>query len=318
MLISNALIDRFRGTGVKQSVVCSLYSIAVAALVLSVATAPLSYTVAADSQARPSQTAPTSGAGAAEMPSKLDDPCRAASSYPSPEYPFPVYSATQIAAMLKPPRDVPDLLWNLRLVFDRKLLVQPRFFEDEVLLRVFNGTAIRWVEPGTPDVAGDWVIKPKRIARITIDRAFAGMKVDVGVSHRCLDRRPNPADPGITIPPHTYDSGYIRLRFPPFDGFTLGAVRKVFGPNPGSFDVLCKEALPLSYPTNTETDSAAFLLNVAEFRPDETGYQELCRSRAGVELPDERLVSAVSIRLIEDDHTFPPYATPGVGLSIKH
>jgi hypothetical protein len=105
------------------------------------------------------------------------------------------------------------------------------------------------------------------------------------------------------IPAHTYDSGYIRLRTTSMEGFTLGAVRRIFGPNPGRFNWQCKVPLPLSYPTGTQPGSSAFFLDSAQFAPEETGYDALCEASSAPALPDEVRVGSVSIRLLEDDHT---------------
>jgi hypothetical protein len=248
-------------------------------------------------------------AGAANSPSDPGNPCGDPSSYPPPAYSLLTYSAKQIEAMFMRPANVTELLRNLKLVLDRKLLVQPAFFEDAVLLKLFNGTGIKWVEPGTPDVAGDWVIKPTRIARITLGGdVLSGMKVDVGLNHKCLNRRIDPTNrtnQEAYIPPHTYDSGYIHMRFEPIEGFTLGAVKGIFGPTRWYFDFSCKGPLPLTYPDLPEPGSDAFLLNVVEFWPDQSGYEELCRSKSQHSLPDEDSVRSVVIRLIEQDYTFP-------------
>jgi hypothetical protein len=194
-----------------------------------------------DLKTTPAPTETTPNANAAKSEAGEDDPCGNPLLYPSPAYPLPVYSAQQMAAMVKRPVTVPELLWNLKLVFDRNLLAQPSFFEDQ---------------------------------------------------------------------PHTYDSGYVRLRFDPIEGFTLGTVRKVFGPNPGHFDAFCKEPPPLSYPTGVDIASDTFLLNVAEFGADRSGYVSVCQSKSRQELPDEDLVRTVSIRLMEQDYTVPGVNTP--------
>jgi hypothetical protein len=244
--------------------------------------------------------------GAASARTSPDNPCDDPSSSPSPAYSLPAYTTGQTKAMLKRPADVAGLLQNLKVVFDKKLLVQPSFFADSVLLELFDGRGLEWVKPGTADVMNDRIVKPTRIARISSDAPlFRGMKVDVGLNHKCLNRRTDPRDPHATIAPHTYDSGYIRLRFEPIPGLTLGAVRHVFGPNPGYFGVLCNSPTDLSYPTGSAglADADTFFYNGATFYLQPDGYEDLCKSNPGGALPDEFLITGVLIRLVEEDHT---------------
>jgi hypothetical protein len=245
-----------------------------------------------------------SGAACAQTPP--DKPCDDLSSPPPPAYSLPVYTTAQIEAMLKKPVDVTSLLQNLKVVFDEKLLVQASFFADSVLLELFGGHGLEWVKPGTADVMNDRIVKPTRIAHISSEApVFRGMKVDVGLNHKCLNRRSDPSDPHATIAPHTYDSGYIRLRFEPIPGLTLGAVRHVFGPNPGAFGVLCNAAADLSYPTGPAVlaESDTFFYNGASFYAGADGDEDLCKSNPGGALPDELPITGVLIRLVEEDHT---------------
>jgi hypothetical protein len=302
---------RYRGNRMELFLTRRLRSIAVASFVIWTTAASAANLRPFDAPFAPLAVGSPKSVPAGAVNSSIDpdNPCGEPSSYPPPAYPRLTYTAQQIEAMFIRPDNVTQLLWNLKLVHDRKLLVQPSFFEEAVLLKLFNGTGMKWVKPGTPDVAGDWVIKPTRIARITLGGdVFSGMKVDVGLNHKCLNRRIDPTnqtDQDAYIPPHTYDSGYIRLRFEAIEGFTLGAARRVFGPNPGHFDVFCKEPPPLTYQALREPGSDVFLLNLVQFGADEIGYEEVCRSKSRQELTDEDSVRSVVIRLIEQDYTFP-------------
>jgi len=233
-----------------------------------------------------------------------DNPCGGPGPEPSAAYRLPAYTTGQLAAMMRPPATLAQLLSNLKEVLDRNLLAQPAFFDDAVLRRVFNATGVRWVEPGTRDVAFDHAIRPTRAARIIFsDGPFAGMKVDVGMSHRCLNRHADRNNPGSIIAPHTYDSGYVRIRLEESAGLTLGAVRQVFGPGTGGFDASCKEPAVVSYDGPDQTGADAFLLNSASFvvRPD--AYSGLCQSQSRRALPDEYPVIDVNIRVLEQDFT---------------
>jgi len=240
--------------------------------------------------------------GTRDLTDDLDNPCDSPSE-PPPAYKLPTYDARQIKTMLTTPQNVGQLLSNLKVVLDQSLLAQRAFFDDAVLLTTFKGAAVNWVEPGTLDIAFDWVIKPTHKARITLsENTFPEMKVDLGWNHKCLNRRPDPRRPGEYIPPHTYDAGYIRLRFKPIEGFTIGAVRRVFGQTRVSDGFPCEQAPTLSY-AGPGAGADVFYLNQANFYADATVYQELCRSRGQGDLPDELPITDVWLRLSEQDYS---------------
>jgi hypothetical protein len=251
-----------------------------------------------------SNTSPHRAQDHSSLAPSLPEPCRDTPDLVSPEYPQPAYSTAQIARRFKRPKDVTDLLVNLKRIFDDNLLVQPNFFADDTLLTAFNGRALRWITPGAPDFGGDRLVRPTKVARLSLAEPFSGLTVDIGLNHQCFNSRHSPLDPSTLIPAHTYDSAYLRVNLAvPMDSFTLGAVRRVFGVNPGRADPECKEPLPISYPTRSEPGTGAFFLNVAEFRPDEQGYEAFCKAQSTPELGDDQRVGAVLIRALEDDHT---------------
>jgi hypothetical protein len=242
----------------------------------------------------------------------VTQPCRDTPSLVSPEYPQPAYSTAQIAQMFKRPRDVTDLLVNLKQIFDYNLLVQPNFLADDTLLKVFNARSIRWINRGAPDFGGDRLVRPTKVARLSLAESFSDITVDIGLNHECFNPRPDKADPTVLIPAHTYDSGYMRMRVAaPVETFTLGTVRRVFGPNQGHADPKCKEPFPLSYPTTRSVpDRGTFFLNTAEFRPPEQGYEASCKAQSPPELRDEEAVGGVFIRVLEDNHTLETVLQP--------
>ncbi len=217
---------------------------------------------------------------------------------------MPAYTAQQIAALFEPPTDVPALLTNLKVVFDRHLLAQPSFFDDEVLLRVFGGTHVQWVPPGTPGM-GDWVIKPTRIARIQLSGLFSSMKTEVGLNHKCLAPKTPDVNGNPPRAPHTYDSGYILLTFEPIGGFTVGALRGVFEANlMEHVGAPCRVPPSLSYEAPGSKLGGPFFLNALDFEVDHIGYEEMCQSTRREALPDTDLIRTVSMRVIEDDGTY--------------
>lgn len=260
--------------------------------------------VALNAGAHDSNSAPQSSQVTPGGALSLSLPCRETPALVTPEYPQPPYSTSQIAQIFKRPKDATDLLVNLKLIFDYKLLAQPNFFVGDTLLKAFNARSIQWISPGAPNFGGDRLVRPTRVARLSLAESFSDITVDIGLNHECFNPRPDKADPTVLIPAHTYDSGYIRMRVAaPVETFTLGTVRRVFGPNPGRADPECKEPLPLSYPTRSVPGTGAFFLNVADFRPSEQGYEASCKTNSPPELRDEEAVGAILIRLLEDDHT---------------
>jgi len=246
--------------------------------------------------------------GAADAPK----PCNPSAPEPSPAYPLPALASHDIASMFVPPRTMAQLLSNLHIVLDRQLLAQPAFFDDEVLRVLFNTTDVEWVKPGTPDVASERSVRPTRIARVRFrdSDSFVGMKADIGVNHKCLDRRPHPIRADVSIPAHTYDSGYIYIRADGPALIRIGEVRTAFGWAQSKLDRECHSPLSLYYPGPEGPSREAFALNEATFRPSHVGYAELCQAAPPRGLPDEHPISDVWIRLLEEDYTRPGAVTP--------
>jgi hypothetical protein len=162
-------------------------------------------------------------------------------------------------------------------------------------------------------VAAEPFTRPTRIARVRFEaRApFAGMKVDVGVNHKCLESRPHPTRAGVLIPAHTYDSGYISIRVRAPATVTAGEVRQIFGANAGKFSYECRAPLPMYYSGPEGPSQDAFLVHAAEFEPAEEGYAELCRATPpDGGLPDGQPITRILIRLIQRDYTHPVAITP--------
>jgi hypothetical protein len=137
-----------------------------------------------------------------------------------------VYSAQEIGAMFKRPKDIEGLLWNLKLAWDKKLLVQPRFYDDQTLMRLFNATAIVWEMPPA-DVSPDFTIKK---ATVTLDRTlFAGVPLAVQWTHELAKAQPHPEKPGVLLAGYIQDTGGISMNVESLPGFTWGAVVRVFG-----------------------------------------------------------------------------------------
>jgi hypothetical protein len=138
-----------------------------------------------------------------------------------------VYTAKEISSLFARPTTVTELLRNLKLAWDRKLLVQPEFFDDSNLMRFFNGTAVVWNKP-PPGMEADWTI---RTGTLTVDsKEFPNVVVGLRQSHHVAKEQRAPAL-NLVIPAYTQDTGSIAMRVESVSGFTWGAVKQIFGPD---------------------------------------------------------------------------------------
>jgi hypothetical protein len=86
------------------------------------------------------------------------------------------YSAQEIGALFDRPRDVSEFVRNLKVAWDRKLLVQPGFYDENNLKRFFNGAAVVWGKP-SPGMSQSFTV---RQATVTVDKSlFPGVIVDL-------------------------------------------------------------------------------------------------------------------------------------------
>jgi hypothetical protein len=111
------------------------------------------------------------------------------SAEPQQSAPTPhIYSVREIKGMFPRPKTVEQLLRNLKLAYERNLLVQPGFLDQNVLKQFFNGTAIHDSESR---------------AILELDRHFfPGMSVRVDHAYFPI------AGHNAAAPPHEYVPGY--------------------------------------------------------------------------------------------------------------
>ncbi len=158
--------------------------------------------------------------------------CTDPATYPRPVFDQSDLSAEQIASMFKNPADASELLNNLKLVVDQDLLVQPAFFDDAVLLKLFGASEIAWENPltrapGDPIEYGPW-----RIANIkSMHGGLSTATARVTVARRCVTWR-EPFPPFAYWPPITSNRGTMVVNVSSVDDIYVGAVKKVFGANP--------------------------------------------------------------------------------------
>jgi hypothetical protein len=60
--------------------------------------------------------------------------------------------ASHVERDVRRPQKVEQLLSNLKLAFDRELVLAPAFYDDSNLLKFFNGTSMQWRAIGDSDV----------------------------------------------------------------------------------------------------------------------------------------------------------------------
>jgi hypothetical protein len=79
--------------------------------------------------------------------------------------------AREISAMFERPTSMGQLLHNIKIVVDADLLVQPHFFEQSVILKVFGASSVKWQ---SNQIGADNKV---RIAAIAFDRtALSGLR----------------------------------------------------------------------------------------------------------------------------------------------
>ena len=115
------------------------------------------------------------------------------------------YRASNVEQGINRPRNIEQLLSNIKTVFDRELLLDPAFYSNDNLMTVFDGTSVQWHSAILPDT---------REAVVTLGPSLAGIK---SVSVRMWK------GPGLSR------GVYIDVQVAPSSGMTLGDVRKVFG-----------------------------------------------------------------------------------------
>lgn len=115
------------------------------------------------------------------------------------------YRASNVERGISRPRTVDQLLSNIKLAFDRGLLLEPAFYSDDNLMTVFNGTSVQWHSEIIPGMRG---------AVVTFNPSMFGIKK---VSVSVWKGKGASRDEDINV------------QFAPSSGLTLGGVRKVFG-----------------------------------------------------------------------------------------
>jgi hypothetical protein len=130
----------------------------------------------------------------------------------------------RVGALFSRPENVTQLLQNLKLAYDKDLLLEPGFYDAANLAKFFAGTTVTWNEPRgilpTEPSVQDIVVTSdgKVLPHITIElRRTCWLEVRFEAPNRYL-------------PDHVKEAGAVALQVGDAPGFTLGVVKGVFGP----------------------------------------------------------------------------------------
>jgi hypothetical protein len=199
----------------------------------------------------------------------------------------------QIFSSAKRPTTVTGLLKNLKLTWDKKLLLDPAFFAQDNLMRFFSGTKVSWKEPpAEPDNA--WRV---RVGTLTLgNESFPNVTVSLRQVHHVAKQLRKPGSIGYS-PAFVQNAGQVEMDVQSLQGFTWGLVKYVFGsraqhyrvdpiwdilPTPGSYTSDNKAGMRYLYdddpaPLSTvDLSRAAFLLKQGPVsaKPDSYGHIE--------------------------------------------
>jgi hypothetical protein len=173
-------------------------------------------------------------------------------------------TSAQVAGMIRRPQTARELLTNLKLAWERKLLLQPRFFDDANLLKFFNGASVTW-KPATPNMKPDFVI---RVATVQVAVPYAKTVITVQFSHQVLNQEKVPHANSKAV----HDTGGIAMSVESDADFTWGAVRSVFGAGASNQGVY---AISEGAPANPPEGQALMRYLYAGDDPKKLGASEL-------------------------------------------
>jgi hypothetical protein len=135
----------------------------------------------------------------------------------------PKYSAHEISLLYERPSDVAGLLRNLKVAFDRDLLLQPEFYDDANLLKFFAGSRVKHDQPN-PQLARGATEQSFEV--VSGSGALTRMSIRLKRSCASVAAYDTPAG---HFPPHARLGAGATLEVAGVQGFTLGPVRAVLG-----------------------------------------------------------------------------------------
>ena len=114
------------------------------------------------------------------------------------------YSGSEIAAMLTRPTTAAQLLKNLKLVWDKQLLMQPAFFEDSNLLKCFDGAEIHWKKVAAIDAS----VRTRNGKILVSNQIFHHLAVEIFQVQEQVEETKTIS--GL-VPPHEHDVAEIMI-----------------------------------------------------------------------------------------------------------
>jgi hypothetical protein len=125
------------------------------------------------------------------------------------------YSVREIKGMFHRPKNVEQLLRNMKLAYDRNLLVQPTFFYEAVLKEFFNGAAISWSNSG-------------QVVELD-DHIFPGMTIRVHHTDIPMAGHNAAGPPHDHVPAHSESHNYLEVETGSTVVITVRQVKNAFG-----------------------------------------------------------------------------------------
>ena len=141
-------------------------------------------------------------------------------------------SKSQISAKLARPRSVQEFIRNLYIVWKDRLLVEPAFYDDLMLMTCFAGTSVTWKDM-LVDPTGD---ESNRVAELQLDpRLFPETIVRVRLYREKVlpTKKPQPY-----FPLHQHYVGFLDMSVKGRKDFTWEDVTRVFGNDAVSLELL--------------------------------------------------------------------------------
>jgi hypothetical protein len=186
-----------------------------------------------------------------------------------------VYSSEELSTLISPPISISDLLENLKVAWDKRLLVQPEFWPKAALLRFFNAGKLTW----GMDVWGRSMAQQAR--HWSQERGLADHDGRMNVYSRLLNdpifiqrshlvTKEESASWVYHYPSHTEAVGHIIVGLDANSNITWGQVRRLFGS--GAINKGPPPA-PISYVSPQVPDTGAHMYRVAT-SPLDNGYGE--------------------------------------------
>ena len=138
---------------------------------------------------------------------------------------YRVLTVQEMLKLFHRPNTASELLRNLQIVWENNLLAQPAFYEEETLMKVFNGTRVTWQKPMFDDSSK----YSNRSATVTLEgKVFPNATIRVAGIHHVAKAEAVPAL-NLYIPAYIEDKGQIEMVVDSLPGFTWGGIKSAFG-----------------------------------------------------------------------------------------